>query len=53
MRDADARETQPPSEVERELVATFEHAARLNENDARLEQLERLRPLWEADRGDE
>lgn len=48
--DRDTRATLPPPEVELALVAEFERAARVNENDARLAVLEQLRPLWEVGR---
>ncbi len=42
--------TLPPCAEETLALVEFERAVRTNENDARLAELERLRPLWEADR---
>ena len=45
MRDAE-RDTLPPSELEQVRVEEFERIARVDENAARLAELERLRYLW-------
>lgn len=44
--DSNERETLPPAELELAHVEEFERALRVSENDARLAELERLRPLW-------
>lgn len=46
MNDHDERPTIPPNELELTRVSEFETAARVNENDARLAELEKLRPFW-------